>query len=133
VPMFWILSVILAGATCLFLLLHSLSKPAVRPNPGVAAYTPPPGTRLIPLPRKSDAPELTELAAETPSPLSAFALAAASEKAAKRDLRPAARKRPRVDSGEQDQRKFGYAPPWNDGNRDWKSNRVSSSGFRPWF
>jgi hypothetical protein len=40
-----------------------LMQPRVFPNPGLAAYKPPPGTRLIPLPRKMDAPALVELPA----------------------------------------------------------------------
>jgi hypothetical protein len=38
-----------------------LMQPRVLPNVGLAAYQPPPGTRIIPLPRKMDAPELAEL------------------------------------------------------------------------
>jgi hypothetical protein len=38
-----------------------LMQPRVIPNLGLAAYEPPPGTRLLPLPRKMDAPELADL------------------------------------------------------------------------
>jgi hypothetical protein len=135
VPLFWFLSAILAGAACLFLLLYSLSKPTEYANPGIAAYTPPPGTRLLPLPRKSDAPELAELPAEPSSPLSALARAEASEDQAKRDIRPPARKRPRVDPREYDQRRAGYTQQWNGGYRDWNNNRAWSGGggSRSWF
>jgi hypothetical protein len=51
--------VILAGAG--FLGGYWLMQPKVVPNEGLAAYEPPAGTRLIPLPRKMDAPELAEL------------------------------------------------------------------------
>jgi hypothetical protein len=40
---------------------YRLMQPRVIPNLGLAAYEPPPGTRLIPLPRKMDAPELADL------------------------------------------------------------------------
>ena len=40
---------------------YRLMQPRVIPNLGLAAYQPPPGTRLIPLPHKSDAPELADL------------------------------------------------------------------------
>jgi hypothetical protein len=40
---------------------HWLMQPSVIPNAGLAAYEPPPATRLIPLPRKMDAPELADL------------------------------------------------------------------------
>jgi hypothetical protein len=133
VPLFWFLSMILAGAACLFLLLHSLSKPTEYANPGIAAYTPFPSTRLLPLPRKSDAPELAELPAEPPSPLSALAQAEASEKQTTRDVGPPARKRPPVDPRKYDQQRFGYAQQWNDGYRDWNKNRAWSGGSRSWF
>jgi hypothetical protein len=122
VPLFWFLSVILAGAACLFLLLHSAYRPTVTANPGIADYTPPPGTRLIPLPRKSDAPELAELRAEPPFPLGALAQANASEKQAKRDARPPALKRPRVAPHDNDQR-----------SRDWNNNRAWSGVSRTLF
>src|SRR5262245_8606176 len=38
-----------------------LMQPRVIPNLGLAAYEPPPGTRLVPLSRKMDAPELAAL------------------------------------------------------------------------
>jgi len=45
-----------------------LMQPRVFPNVGLAAYEPPPATRLIPLPRKMDAPELADL---PPAPVEA--------------------------------------------------------------
>jgi hypothetical protein len=133
VPQCWILVVMLAGAACLFLLLHSLSKPTVLANPGITAYAAPPGTRLLPLPRKSDAPELAELRAEPSSPLDALARAEASENQAKPDVRPPARKRPRVDPREYDQRRFGYAQQRNDGYRDWNNSRGWNGNSGSWF
>jgi hypothetical protein len=41
-------------------------QPRVFANPGLAAYKPPPATRLIPLPRKMDAPKLVESPAAPP-------------------------------------------------------------------
>jgi cell wall-associated NlpC family hydrolase len=53
---------LMCGATAaLFLMLYWLMQPKVLGNPGLAAYHPPPGTRLVPIPRKSDAPELASL------------------------------------------------------------------------
>jgi hypothetical protein len=53
----------LVGITALCLafasFLHWLMQPVVLSNPGLAAYRPPPATRIEPLVRKSDAPELT--------------------------------------------------------------------------
>ncbi len=134
--LFLCLIVLVAGAAGLFFLLHVLLKPTVRANPGMAAYEPPPLTRLLPLPRKSDAPELAELPAEPPSPLTAFAQTPADErKEAKGDeVRPAARKRPRVDPREYDARVFGYSPQWNDGYRGgWNNYRAGNGGSRSWF
>jgi hypothetical protein len=130
---FWILSLMLAGAGGLFLLFYSATRPTIYANPGIAAYSPPPGTRLIPLSRTSDAPELAGLPDEAPSPLSAFAQAQPNEKPAKTDVRQPARKRPRPDPREYEERKPGYAQQWNNGYHDWNNNRAAGAGFRSWF
>jgi len=130
----WILSLILAGVGGFCLLFYSVTRPKVYANPGIAAYTPPPGTRLVPLSRTSDAPELADLpAVEAPSPLKAFAQAQPNEKPAKSDVRQPARKRPRADPREYEERKPGYAQQWNYGYHDWNNNRSAGAGFRSWF
>ena len=48
-----------AGAFFAFLIW--LFQPIIIENPGVAAYQPPPGTRLVPLPRHMGTPEVTEI------------------------------------------------------------------------
>ena len=48
-------------AALFFGFLFWLYQPNVIENPGVAAYEPPPGTRLVPLPRKMDAPEILQI------------------------------------------------------------------------
>jgi hypothetical protein len=131
VPLFWVLSVMSAGAACIFLLLYSLSQPRVYANLGMAAYSTPPGTRLVPLPRKSDAPELAELAPEPSSPLNALARAEESAQS-KRAVRPQPPSRPRPEARERDQRRFGYAQQWNERYRDWNSQRAWNDS-RPWF
>jgi hypothetical protein len=131
VPLFWVLSVMSAGAACFFLLLYSLSQPRVYANLGMAAYSAPPGTRLVPLPRKSDAPELAELAPEPSSPLNALARAEESAQP-KRAVRPQPPSRPRPEARERDQRRFGYAQQWNERYRDWNSQRAWNDS-RPWF
>jgi hypothetical protein len=120
-PVFLILSAILAAVGCFSLLLFCFSKPTIYPNPGLAAYAPPPGTRLLPLPRKSDAPELANLPDEAPSPLAAFAQAQKNEMS-----ETAARKRPRVAIHETDHATSDYAQQWNPGHGDWSSNRAWS-------
>jgi len=49
------------AAAVFFAFLIWLFHPIVLENPGIAAYQPPPGTRLVPLPRKIDALEITEV------------------------------------------------------------------------
>jgi hypothetical protein len=139
-PLFWVLVTMLAGAACVFLLLYSLGQPKINPNPGLAAYTPPPGTRLIPLPRKSDAPELAELppAPASPSPLTALAQAQPSEQPAKHDVRLPVQKRPRAEPREYDQRGFaqwnyGYRGGSNSWNNSGSNNRALSGGPKSWF
>jgi hypothetical protein len=132
-PLLGVFSIILAGASCIFLLLYYLSQPAIRHNPGVAAYTPPPGTRLVPLPRKNDAPELAELQPDPPSPLTALARALPSDQPAKREARPPTRKRPRVEPREDERARFSPDQQWKFGYRDWNNNRAWAANSKPWF
>jgi len=120
-PVFLILSAILAVVGCFSLLLFYFSEPTTYPNPGLAAYVPPPGTRLVPLPRKSDAPELGNLPDEPSSPLAAFAQAQTNEMS-----EIPARKRPRVAIHETDHATSDYAQQWNSGHGDWSRNRPLS-------
>src|SRR5690348_3931434 len=55
------LAVTLSLTAALFLPLSLIMEEKVFKNPGLASYRPPPGTRLEPLPRPSDAPQLAEL------------------------------------------------------------------------
>jgi hypothetical protein len=137
-PLLSVLCAILAAAAGFFLLLYFHCQPTVTFNPGLAAYTPPPATRLVPLPRQSTAPELAELTPAAASPaltassaLTALAQALPSDPPAKR-ARPPAHKRPRAEPGEHDQRNFGFAQQWNSGNRGWSDNRIAG-GSRSWF
>jgi hypothetical protein len=144
-PVFWLLGAFLAGGACLFFALFSLCQPTVIVNPGVAAYAPPPATRLVPLPRQSDAPELAELPVDPPpSALTALAKAQPSEPPAKRDRQPPARKRVHADPNAYDQRGFGYAPQWNYGAApQWNygargfnnnnNNRPWTGGPKSWY
>ncbi len=129
VPLFVVIGAIMVGAACLFLLLYELCQPAINPNPGVAAYRAPPATRLVPLARASDAPELVDLPPEPPSALSALAQARPGDQATKREARPP-RKRARVDPRERDydQRKFGYVQQPDFGYHGWSNNRAFSGG-----
>ena len=59
IAIYLVVLVIVAGLGCVG--GYWLMQPRVLPNLGLAAYEPPPATRLIPLPRKMDAPELADL------------------------------------------------------------------------
>jgi hypothetical protein len=121
---FWIVSAITATVGCFWFLIFDLSQPTMYPNPGLAAYTPPPGTRLLPLPRRSEAPELADLPNEPPSPLTALARVLDQHEMMSE---PPARKRPRVAAGENERRTSDYGQQWNYGYGDGNSNRASSS------
>jgi hypothetical protein len=132
VPVFCFLGVFLAGAAGFFLVLYSLAQPTRYPNPGVAAYVGPPGTRLVPLPRQSTAPELAELpVVDSPSPLTAFAKAKADDQP--HDSRPPTRKRPRAGPSAYGQRGFGSDQQWNFGSHGTINNHVWSGGPKSWF
>jgi hypothetical protein len=131
-PLFGVLGAIMVGASCLFLLLHELCQPTINLNPGVAAYSAPPATRLVPLPRESDAPELADLPPDPASALSAMAQARAGDQPTKRDAHPP-RKRARVDPRDYDQRKFGYVQQPDFGYRGWNNSRTFSGGPKSWF
>jgi hypothetical protein len=132
-PVFGVLGIIVAGAAGIFLMLQELCQPTINPNPGVAAYTPPPATRLVPLARASDAPELADLAPDPASALSALAQAQASDRRVTRDARSPARKHTRVDPGDSDQRKAGYVQQWDFGYHGSNNNRTFSGGPKSWF
>lgn len=139
-PAFWLIGTIISIVGCFWFLLFSLSRPAVYPNPGLAAYTPPPAMRLVPLPRTSDAPEIPEPAVsrDPPSALAAFAQPVPDQKQTK-EAAPSAHKRPRAVSHESGERAFGYAQPWPHQyrdqyiNRGWTSRPRLTGGPKSWF
>lgn len=124
-PLAWTLGAI-TTVGCLFLLLLILAQPTVYPNPGLASASPPPATRLIPLPRQSDAPALADLPPVPASPLTALALAQPVEALAKPETRPPARRRARALP--EDIRAWGYAQQGIYENRSSSSPRAYSGG-----
>jgi hypothetical protein len=72
-PFLWTVGAIAALCGCFWLLVVYLSHPTVYSNPGLAAFTPPPRTRLLPLPREMDAPEVGDLAGDPPSQVTTLA------------------------------------------------------------
>jgi hypothetical protein len=119
---FWIISAIVAVVGCFWFLVFDLSQPTIYPNPGLAAYTPPAGTRLLPLWRRSDAPELATLSSEPPSPLTALARTVDHKEVSELP----ARNRPRVAIRANEQRTSAYGQQWDYGYGDRNSNRVWS-------
>jgi hypothetical protein len=133
VPLFCVFSAFLAGAGGLFFLIYDLCQPTVYPNPGEVAYSAPQATRLIPLPRRSDAPEIADLPAEPPSALNALAQAQAGDPPAKHDIHPPSRKHPRADPRPYDPRRFEFTQQWNFGYRDGNNSRTWSGSPKSWF
>ena len=131
-PILWTVTAITMVIGCFWFFVFYLSQPTIYPNPGLAAYTPPAGTRLVPIPRKSDAPDLADIPESSPSPLTAMAQAPLREKEVK-DLRKHAHAIPR----EAEQPMVGYPQQWSgDSNRG--NSRVPSSprmtgGPKSWF
>lgn len=121
----WYLTMLMAGGACFFLVLHTIYRPTVIPNPGLAAYNPPPGTRLLPLPGKHDAPILAALPDVAPDPSTALAQASPDDKPAKRDAH--SRKHQRVARDRGDVQRSNDPYRWRNNGPDWQ---VAS---RPWF
>ncbi len=123
--------VFLAIGLCLSYLIFSLLQPTRAPNPGMAAFDPG-ATRLVPLPRTSDAPALAELPA-APDDAARNALAQASEPPAKPEAKPAAHRRGAARSAP----RRDLAPQWNSPYRDWNDNHGWNSAWRggpkSWF
>jgi hypothetical protein len=72
-------------------------QPKVFENPGLAAYQPPPGTRLAPLPHASDAPQLAELPEQKATPIVAQETSSPeTAKPPKTEERKVAKKQPPV-------------------------------------
>src|SRR4051794_39105500 len=90
-------AVTLGLTAALFLLLYWLMQPKVFDNPGVAAYQPPTRTRLEPLPRATDAPQIAELPEETAVPIVAHEQSPPeATKPVKAEKRKLAKKQPPV-------------------------------------
>ena len=73
IPAMGYLSGYLVFMTGIFLFLYWLLQPVTITNAGQSVYIPPPQTRLVPLARKMDAPELADVADAKLSVLNALA------------------------------------------------------------
>jgi hypothetical protein len=130
IPVLWAASATLGVLGIFAVSFHFLLQPTVYENPGLAAYSAPPETRLVPLPGKSDAPALSDLP-ELPQPAST-ALAQAQTQA-KPVARSPFRRRSQVTHRGNEQPRWGYSPQGNYAYRDWNSNRAWGGGFKSWF
>src|SRR5262245_66688762 len=79
IPVMGYLSGYLAFMVGIFSFLYWQLQPATITNAGQAAYVPPPQTRLIPVARRMDAPELAEIP-QLASPMQALARVGVTEK-----------------------------------------------------
>jgi hypothetical protein len=108
--------------------LHWLLQPVVLPNPGLAAYRPPPATRIEPLVRNSDVPEFvfvadaSETRAETKETTAApapereprkLARSTKVRKPERREARSRPRNATRVATGRGQSAAYAYAQDWN--------------------
>jgi hypothetical protein len=132
VPLLWTASTTLGVLGIFALAFHFLFQPTVYENPGLAAYSAPPETRLVPLPGKSDAPALADLP-ELPQPPSTALAQAQTNERAKPVAHPPFRRRSQATHRENQQPRWGYSPQGNYAYRDWNSNRALGGGFKSWF
>ena len=112
-PILWTVTAITMVIGCFWFFVFYLSQPTIYPNPGLAAYSPPAGTRLVPPPRESDAPDLAEVPENSSSPLTAMAQDQLRQKEVK--AVPQVRKHPHTTPREAEQPIVGYAQQWPGG------------------
>ena len=86
------LGLLCSATAALFLMLYWLMQPKVLENPGMAAYHPPPSTRLVPVPRESEAPELASLPESSAPSLAEAPIPAEPPKPAKPAVRERSKK-----------------------------------------
>jgi hypothetical protein len=136
-------------AICLFVFLsvaglgalsgYWLMQPRVITNPGLAAYKPPPATRLVPLPRKMDAPELAELPAapadgaeaKPHSPQPIIGPSTISKTAVANPKPVARRSRPKSQHGDDAASAYAYSDHWGYNDRRSYADR-SDRGWSSW-
>ena len=125
-------------AAAFFGFLFWLYQPNVIENPGVAAYEPPPGTRLVSLARKMEAPEISQIPLPDSRTFASVADSRTVVSVSERPTDPVIKKnrtrvanaRPRqkvVPSYGYAERSFAYAKQ-RPSFREWNGNRRSS-----WF
>jgi hypothetical protein len=128
IPVMGYLSGYLAFMAGIFFILYWQLQPATIANAGKSAYVPPPQTRLIPLARKMDAPELAEIP-PLASPLEALARVEDTPTPSSSESRRHAKKRHRTETAHRETRR-GYA---YEGSAYYRSpDRYWQRGYRSW-
>jgi hypothetical protein len=118
----------LAFMAGIFFILYWQLQPATIANAGQAAYVPPPQTRLIPLPRKMDAPALAEIQ-PVGSALEALAKVDDTPTASSNESGRRTKKRHRSETAQRETRR-GYV---TEGTAYYRSyDRYSPRGYRAW-
>jgi hypothetical protein len=109
----------LAFMAGIFFVLYWQLQPATIANAGQAAYAPPPQTRLIPLPRKMDAPQLADI---TPlnSSLEALAKVDATPAASQTESGRRAKKRNRSETASRETRRTYRTAFYGSYDRNWQ-------------
>lgn len=121
------LSGYLAFMAGIFFVLYWQLQPATIANAGRSAYVPPPQTRLIPLARKMDAPELAEIP-PLASPLEALAKIEDTATSSSKESGRRAKKRHRTDTAYREaRRRYAY-----EGSAYRSYDRYWQRGYRSW-
>jgi hypothetical protein len=113
------LSGYLAFMAGIFFFLYWQLQPATIANAGQAAYVPPPQTRLIPLARKMDAPELAEIP-PLASPLQALASVEDTATSSGHESSRRGKKRHRTETAQRETRRGYRTASYGSYDRSWQ-------------
>jgi hypothetical protein len=125
IPVMGYLCGYLAFMAGIFFFLYSQLQPATIANAGRAAYVPPPQTRLLPLARKMDAPELAEIPPLN-SALGALAKVEDTPTSSHNESGRRAKKRHRTETASRETRRSYRAVSYGSYDRSWQR------GYRSW-
>jgi hypothetical protein len=119
IPVMGYLCGYLAFMAGIFFFLYSQLQPATIANAGQAAYVPPPQTRLIPLARKMDAPELAEIPPVS-SALGALAKVEDTPTSSSSESSRRGKKRHRSETASRETRRSYRAVSYGSYDRSWQ-------------
>ena len=104
-PAMGYLSGYLAFMAGIFMFLHWLLTPVTVTNAGQSAYVPPPQTRLVPVARKMDAPDLVQVANADPLSPTLVSLAQVDEAKSSKESSRRGKKRYRTETATRESRR----------------------------